>query len=304
MKPARPLTPAAVCVIFLLNTVSGFFPRAQNLTWKSTNFKTILTWGPNPRRSTPTLYSTLLVQWYGLCHIIDSCCRVGQDKQRNPLCFRSSATLCDLSTFLTDLHANYTADVLSEPPLGVTSDLIEFPYTTSPRFCPYKDNGRQLSIRDVFSDQLQYRVTYRRSTSTGKKTKNFKTNVIEMQGLDQRDSYCFNVQAFIPSRSFSKQLGEMSHTQCSRDLGQVYSVGTIAGAIVLILLLIAIIIAITVICCKRRRKTPTTGKGGHLDVGHTSYCVIDRAGVELPGLRYTAPVREGRITDHPAATDN
>lgn len=72
--------------------------------------------------------------------MFDSRCRVGQDSHRSPLCFRSAATLCDLSAALTNIHADYTADVLSEPPLGVTSDLIEFPYTTSARFCPYRDS--------------------------------------------------------------------------------------------------------------------------------------------------------------------
>lgn len=69
-----------------------------------------------------------------------NCCRVGGDKQRNPHCIRSSVTVCDLSSSLTDWNAYYTADVLSEPPLGVTTDLIEFPHTSSPRFCPYKDS--------------------------------------------------------------------------------------------------------------------------------------------------------------------
>lgn len=44
-----------------------------------------------------------------------------------------------------------------------------------------------------------------------------KTNVIEMTDLDKGESYCFNVQAFIPSRSTDKQLGELSQTQCSTD---------------------------------------------------------------------------------------
>lgn len=48
--------------------------------------------------------------------------------------------MCDLSSSLTELDAYYTADVLSEPPLGANSDLTEFPYTSSPRFCPYKES--------------------------------------------------------------------------------------------------------------------------------------------------------------------
>ncbi|XP_044033037.1 coagulation factor IIIa isoform X1 [Siniperca chuatsi] len=275
--------PEALCIIFFLSThsASGSYPRAQNVTWKSTNFKTILTWEPK----------TLADYSYTV-----EFSAVGGDKQRNPHCIRSLVTVCDLSSSLTDLNAYYIADVLSEPPLGATSDLIEFPYTSSPRFCPYKDtdigrpdfklevsedkkkttlyvtdpltalfkDGLQLNIRDIFSDQLQYRVTYRKNKSTGKKVYNSKTNVIELTDLDRGESYCFNVQAYIPSRRIDKQLGELSQTQCSNNdyqsVFEVYSVGVITAAIFLILLLIGLIIAVTVVCCKRRKKALKCGK--------------------------------------------
>ncbi|XP_041817603.1 coagulation factor IIIa [Chelmon rostratus] len=278
--------PAALFIVFLFfstHSVSGSYPRAQNVTWKSTNFKTILTWEPKP--SVDYSYTVEFSV-------------VGGDKQRNHHCIRSSGTVCDLSSALTDLKAYYTADVLSEPPLGVPSDLIESPYTSSPRFCPYKDtdigkpefklevsedkkkttlyvtdpltaifkDGRQLNIRDIFSDQLQYKVTYRKNKSTGKKVYNSKTNVIELTGLDKGESYCFSVQAYIPSRSIDKQLGELSQTQCSNDdsksIFEVYSVGVIAAAIFLILLLIGLIIAVTVVCCKRKKKALKSGREG------------------------------------------
>jgi len=40
-------------------------------------------------------------------------------------------------------------------------------YVEDPLTAIFKD-GRQLNIRDVFSDQLLYRVTYRRNKSTGR----------------------------------------------------------------------------------------------------------------------------------------
>ncbi len=40
-------------------------------------------------------------------------------------------------------------------------------YVTDPLTAVFKD-GRQLNIRDVFGDELQYRVTYRKNKSTGK----------------------------------------------------------------------------------------------------------------------------------------
>ncbi|KAM4534477.1 coagulation factor III, tissue factor a isoform 1-T1 [Odontesthes bonariensis] len=270
-------------VLLAIHFASGFYPRAQNVTWKSTNFKTVLTWEPKPSAN----YS------YTVEFSV-----VGRDKQRNHHCIRSSNTICDLSNSLTDLQGCYKADVLSEPPLGATSDLTEFPHTSSPQFCPYKEtdidrpdfelkmnedktittvyvtdpltalfkDDRQLNIRDIFSDQLQYKVTYRRNKSTGKKVHYSKSSVIELTDLDQGESYCFNIQAYIPSRSSDKQLGKMSVIKCSNNDDQsilkVYSFPVIAVAILLILLVIGIIISVTVVCCKHRKKLLKSGREG------------------------------------------
>lgn len=40
-------------------------------------------------------------------------------------------------------------------------------HVTDPVTTLFKD-GRQLSVRDVFAEQLQYRVTYRKNKSSGK----------------------------------------------------------------------------------------------------------------------------------------
>lgn len=40
-------------------------------------------------------------------------------------------------------------------------------FITDPLTALFKD-GRQLNIRDIFSDQLMYKVTYRKNKSTGK----------------------------------------------------------------------------------------------------------------------------------------
>ncbi|XP_061160777.1 coagulation factor IIIa isoform X3 [Syngnathus typhle] len=250
------------------------------MTWKSVNFKTILTWEPLPTDYSYTVEFSV----------------VAKDKQRNSNCIRISTTMCDLTSSLTDLNACYVADVLSHPPLGVASDLTEFPYTSSSRFCPANDTdiGRpdfkldvsgdkkkttlyvtdpltalfkddhQLNIRDIFLKKLHYKVTYRKNKSSGKKMFISQTNVIEMTNLDQGESYCFNVQAFIPSRS-NKQLGKLSQTQCSDDdkqsIFEVYSVGVIATAIVLILLLIFIAV-VTIVCCRGKKSALKTEKEG------------------------------------------
>lgn len=269
-----------VSVFFLTDVASGTFPKAQNVTWSSFNFKTLLMWDPKPIDHSYTVEFSV----------------IGQDRSRNPHCIRTTETECDLSSSLTDLTATYSADVLSEPPRGVTSDLIEFPHTRSERFCPYKDtqigrpdvkaevsedkkkitlyvkdpltalfrDQRPLSIRDVFSGELQYKVTYRRAQSTGKKTLVSASSVIDVTDVDQGDSYCFNVQAYIPTRPSERQLGELSHTVCSTEEGktffQDYGIGVIALGIVIILGVIAVAVAVTVVCCKRRRNASRSGK--------------------------------------------
>ncbi|KAM9827848.1 coagulation factor III, tissue factor a [Neosynchiropus ocellatus] len=277
---------AVACVslcVLLARGASGSYPKAQNVSWNSINFKTLLTWGPPPSGYSYT------VEYY----------EVNKDKQRLPTCFQTTNTACDLSMSLTDPKTCYIAEVLSQQPLGTTSDLIEFPYTRSKPFCPYTDTdlGRpevtvevsedrkkttlyvsdplsalfrgqqQLSLRDIFADELQYKVTYRRNKSTGKKVKVSTGNVIELTDLDKKESYCFNVQAYVPSRrDWAKQLGEMSQTHCTNahdpPFTSVYSVGVIAAGFFLILMIIGITIALVVICCKRRRNAQKSGKEG------------------------------------------
>ncbi|KAM4718665.1 coagulation factor III, tissue factor a [Anableps anableps] len=259
------------------------YPRAQNVTWSSTNFKTILSWEPKPSAD----YS------YTVEFSV-----AGENRERNPHCIRSTATVCDLSVFLTKLNSCYTADVLSEPPLGTTSDDTEFPHITSPRFCPYQDteigrpdfnltvdedkrttilhvadpltalfeDSRQLSIRDVFLEKLHYKVSYRKQKSTGTKTLMYNSSVIKVGNLDKGESYCFNVQAYIPLRSPEKQLGQMSATKCSHKHDQaifkVYSPAVIAGGILFILLVIGLIITVTMIYWKQKRKALKSGTEG------------------------------------------
>lgn len=60
------------------------------------------------------------------------------------------------------------------------------------------------------------------------KVYNSKTNMIELTDLDPGESYCFNIQAYIPSRSVDKQLGELSQTQCSKDDNQTIFEGELS----------------------------------------------------------------------------
>uniref|UniRef100_A0A3B3U6V9 Tissue factor n=1 Tax=Poecilia latipinna TaxID=48699 RepID=A0A3B3U6V9_9TELE len=110
---------------YIQNTTQDIWG-AANVTWSSTNFKTVLSWGPQPSAD----YS-YTVEFFV----------AGGDRKRNLHCIRSNATMCDLSISLTELKSCYSADILSKPPLGTTSDDNEFPHTTSPLFCPYRETA-------------------------------------------------------------------------------------------------------------------------------------------------------------------
>ncbi|XP_010889447.1 coagulation factor IIIa [Esox lucius] len=263
-----------LCSVLFTFCHADTYPKAQNVSWNSVNFKTLLTWDPIPVNYSYTVEYSI----------------VGQNRERNPHCIRTMRTECDLSNSLVDLKAKYSADVLSEPKYGETSDLVEFPHTSSDWFTPYTDTviGRPdfkievskdkkkitlyvedpptalfkknepKTIRDVFGDDLQYKVTFGKSASTGKKTKISASSEILLDGkdIDPGVSYCFNVQAYIPSRSPDKQLGESSKRQCSssdKSFIEDFGVGAIAGFILLLILTVVIVI-VTVVCCRRKTK--------------------------------------------------
>ncbi|KAL6488669.1 hypothetical protein MHYP_G00024100 [Metynnis hypsauchen] len=269
---------------FFLTTdcVSGTFPKAQNVTWHSLNFKTLLTWSPKPVNYSYTVEFS----------------KQGQNSERLPSCIRTDETECDLTSGLTDLKSRYSTDVVSEPVRGGTSDLIEYPYTTSPVFTPYQDTvigkpefkirvsddqrkitlyitdvptaifnekKQRLTIRDIFKGDLQYKILYRKAKSTGKKEMFSVGSEIELTDLEKGKSYCFNVQAYILSRSPGKQLGELSNVQCSPEeatsIFEEYSLTVIALAILAIIVIIAVVIAVIVLCWRRQQKQRAPRKG-------------------------------------------
>ncbi|KAG5268206.1 hypothetical protein AALO_G00209440 [Alosa alosa] len=284
MYPRRMGLLLVICFLklLILNTVTGSYPRATNVSWSSINFKTLLSWSPKPDGYSYT------VEFFA----------AGQNRDRSPHCIQTAETECDLTEQLKELKQIYTANVLSESVRGATSDIVELPYTASKKFCPYTDTiigkpdfnftvskdgrkitihvidpltavfdsqTRRLSIRDIFGDDLEYSVTYQRAGSTGKKLQTSKTNIIELTNVDKGESYCLMVQAVIPSRDFDKKNGEFSNTKCTpntkKGIFDEYGIGAIAGAIFTILAIIIIIIVVTVVCCKRQRKEKSGDPG-------------------------------------------
>ncbi|XP_067310062.1 coagulation factor IIIb [Pseudorasbora parva] len=252
----------------------GKLTKATNVTWLSYNFKTILSWGPKPVNYTYTVEFS----------------RVGKDKQRNPHCIETTETECDLTNELENKGV-YTAEVLSETLRGMVSDHVELPYTRSKTFCPYNDtligrpefsltmskdkkivliirdpitakhkNGNYMTIRDIFKKNLKYQISYNKAGSTGKKIRIVDGSKEEFK-LDEGQSYCFSVAAYIPSRKGDKMNGEWSLPKCSpqehKTLFDEYGLPVIGGAALIILAFVIAVIVLIVVCCKRAQR-PTT----------------------------------------------
>lgn len=245
-------------------------PKAKDVRWLSHNFKTILTWNPKPVNYSYTVEFS----------------SVGQDRQRNPHCIRTRDTDCDLTNDLLDLKGTYTADVLSEPAPGSRADLVELPSTTSKKFCPYTDtvigkpefsvklnenrtivifiqdqltalhrDGKPLTIRDVFGSDLQYKITYTKAGSTGSREALVDGDEVEMTELEEGQSYCFRVAAYLPSRKVRQQ-GKTSFLQCSPGGGRIsiieeYGLWAVGGGVFLVVSVLVIAALLIIACCKR-----------------------------------------------------
>ncbi|XP_056598509.1 coagulation factor IIIb [Triplophysa dalaica] len=249
--------------------------KATDVTWLSYDFKTILTWGPKPVNYTYT------VEFYS----------VGKNRQRNPHCIRSTETECDLTNeFKGDLKGVYTAEVLSEPLPGMTTDHVDLPFTRSKPFCPYNDtligrpdfklmmnedknimliiqdpvtalvkDGKPQNIREIFKKNLKYKISFNKAGSTGKKERIVNENLVKFSTLDESQSYCFSVAAYIPSRKGDKRVGKWSLPKCSpqehKTLFQEYGLMVIGGAALIIVLLVIALIVLIVLCCKHSKRS-------------------------------------------------
>ncbi|KAK3534816.1 hypothetical protein QTP86_026074 [Hemibagrus guttatus] len=261
----------SVCHFLLLFFSSGsgtaLLPRAQNLTWTSFNFKTILTWSSDADHTHTVEFS-----------------RVGRDRQRNPHCIRITYPECDLTENLSDLKATYTADVLTEL---MTFDPIELPFTQSKRFCPYNDtvigapqfsvkldenntivldmadqqtalyrDGRHLTLRDVFKHDLKYSIVYNRAGSTGKRQIVVSDSEVVMRDVERGPSYCFRISVFIASRRANRKLAKWTLPKCSpaltSDLFTEFDPVLLSAGLLVIASLL-VVVTVTVVCCCRWR---------------------------------------------------
>lgn len=259
----------AVFALTLISAISGenYPPRAQNVSWFSLNFKTILTWSPEPTNYTYT------VEFSGS----------GEDKTMH--CIRTTETECDLTNKLVDLKKTYSADVVSEPLSIGNAEFVELPYASAPRFCPYKQtqigkptfkvvqskdktkmevhiqdpltaikrDGKPLNIREIFGDDLMYEVHYRKAGSTGKTKTKGSGRVVEVKKLEPGMSYCFNVATHIRSRKQKTGLwaGPICWPPKAPSFFEDFSWPALLGGAAVILLIFVLLIIMIVLCCKR-----------------------------------------------------
>ncbi|XP_020019520.1 tissue factor [Castor canadensis] len=275
-RPPRPDTTAARTlllgwVLAQVARAAGSPDKAYNLTWKSTNFKTILEWEP---KSINRVYTVQISS--------------GPGDWKNK-CFLTSETECDLTDdIMQDVHQTYTARVLSLPPTSLPSDNGgEHLFTNSPAFTPYLDtklgqptvesfeqvgtklnvtvqdsrtlvrrNGTFLTIRDVFGDDLGYTLYYWKASSTGKKTAKTDTNKFLID-VDEGKNYCFTVQAVILSRR-SNQKSPESVFECTSQQKSALRETVIVGAAVLVVVIFIVILTLFLYKCRKAR----VGQGG------------------------------------------
>lgn len=256
-------------------------PEAENVHWVSLDFKTILKWDVPPSNYTFTVMLS----------------EDNDDWNSVPDCITISDTECDLTDALWPLNSVYTADVTTEGIPGSDYDPEEFPHTLSLPFNPYRESeisavaftvqnvaersvtlnisdpltgihieGKQLTIRDIFKQDLKYKVSYYKAGSTGKRDHIADSNTAPIPNLDPGQSYCFMVAAFIPSRIKAKQQGEWSTQTCTpgnKNILEELNLSTVFVAVFIPLVILIITVTVIVIyckCCRRRHKNVQTSQ--------------------------------------------
>ncbi|XP_036893020.1 tissue factor [Sturnira hondurensis] len=251
---------------------------AYNLTWKSTNFKTILEWEPKPINH---IYTVQISR------------RLGNWKSK---CYFTAETECDLTDeIVKDVKQTYSARVLVMP-ANATGYAGEPVYTKSPEFTPYLDtslgqpriqsfeqvgtklnvvvqdsrtlvkaNGTFLSLRDVFGEDLNYVLYYWKSSSTGKKTVKSNTNEFLID-VDKGENYCFNVQAVIPSRKVNQKSPESAIECTSQETSLFKDKFFIIGAAVCVAVVFITALSLCLCYCRKARARRSSKKSAPFSV--------------------------------------
>lgn len=279
MGCVKTLVYLGVCVSAVILSAADPISKAENVRWTSRDFKTILHWTSKDPHQTFTINFS----------------EGGGDWMDHPECAQMLGSQCDMSNELRPFDRSFTADILSDH--GDQGDHEysedEFPHTESKPFNPYRETNisavvfsvkalnsstvmvnitdsltsvhegtKQLTTRDIFKQDLQYKIRYQKSESTGRRDHISDLSVAHVKQLDPGQSYCFMVTAYIQSRPKSSQEGAWSQSLCTQTHGDSSSVhelspGALFGVIFPILaLIIIIVVTVTVVCCKKNKKRP------------------------------------------------
>ncbi|KAM5147922.1 tissue factor isoform 2-T2 [Mantella aurantiaca] len=205
------------------------FPTAQNIAWRSINFKTLVEWDLKP---TNYSYTVEIRNPY-----------VGDWKKK---CIYTNNTECDVTDLLKNVTVTYDVRIISEIR---SEDIVteEFPYADGQSFNPYEqtiigrpafesfgfnedhtqlkvvvkdpitpyrfDNKSMKTVRDIFGKDFQYTLFYRKAGSTGKKEAHSATNEIVIS-TSKGEGYCFFVRATILSRR-TNRFSQDSDEKCA-----------------------------------------------------------------------------------------
>lgn len=238
---------------------------AYNITWKSTNFKTILEWEPKP---------------INYVYTVQISPRLGNWKNK---CFHTTNTECDVTDeIVKNVNETYLARVLSYPE-DTSISTVEPPFANSPEFTPYLEtnlgqptirsfeqvgtklnvtvqdartlvraDGKFLSLRDVFGKDLNYTLYYWKASSTGKKKATTNTNGFLID-VDKGENYCFHVQAVILSRRANQKSPESPIMCTSHEKGLATELFFIIGAVMLVIIIFIVVLSVTLHKCRKVR---------------------------------------------------
>ncbi|XP_074954270.1 tissue factor [Phalacrocorax aristotelis] len=242
-------------------------PTAVNITWSSINFKTILQWQPKPS---------------GYFYTVEIHGHTSDTKRK---CILTTETECDVTDVLRNVNETYTAHILSVPSSGM-DNFEEPPFAVSEKFTPYEQtilgkpeilnytqkgselnvvfedpltpytfsNGSFESIRDIFQHDLQYKLSYWKDQSSGKKERTTTSHTFEVS-VDSTKNYCFYIQGVIPSRR-ENRYGQESTVLCTsvgRTILDEYGAEVFIIIAVIAIAVITLAIVLSVILCKRKK---------------------------------------------------
>ncbi|CAL8278721.1 unnamed protein product [Lota lota] len=213
---------------------AGQLPKQDKPRWLSTNFKTLLTWDPDADKHS---YDVEYAEY-------------GEDWLSAPNCLGIKETECDLTNVL-EIKTQYAARVkkTSTDGLDDVHSVYFIPYEesnitamsfsleahgangsvtlniTDPLTSIYR-NGSLLTIRDVFQNDLKYRISYQKVGSTRTKEKDCGNNVAVVDNLEPHQGYCFSVAALITTSTSDFRLGAWSKQQCTSANRSFFQEGT------------------------------------------------------------------------------